>query len=59
MKSGAAFLGAHAVEQAATALEEACGRGADDSAIERHAREAVGLLVPVVAGLHCLGASDA
>ena len=59
MKSGAAFLGAHAVEQAATALEEACGRGADDPAIERHAREAVGLLVPVVAGLHCLGASDA
>ena len=59
MKSGAAFLGAHAVEQAATALEEACGRGADDPAIERHARAAVGLLVPVVAGLHCLGAGDA
>jgi CheY-like chemotaxis protein len=59
MKSGAAFLGAHAIEQAATALEEACVRGADDPAIERHARATVGVLVPVVAGLHCLGASDA
>jgi len=58
MKSSAAFLGAHAVERAATALEEACMRGADDPGIDSEAMVVAGMLAPVVAGLSGLGASD-
>ena len=58
MKSSAAFLGAHAVERAATALEEACLRGADDPGIDSHAIAVAGMLAPVVAGLSGLGVSD-
>ena len=58
MKSSAAFLGAHAVERAATALEEACIRGADDPGIDSHAMVVAGTLAPVVAGLSGLGVSD-
>jgi len=58
MKSSAAFLGAHAVERAATALEEACMRGADDPGIDSHAMAVAGMLAPVVAGLSGLGVSD-
>jgi CheY-like chemotaxis protein len=59
MKSSAAFLGAHAVERAATALEEACMRGGDDPGIDSEALTLAGMLAPVVVGLGSLGASDA
>jgi len=59
MKSSAGFLGAHAVEHAATALEEACMRGADDPGIDHQASVVAGILAPIVAGLHGLGTSDA
>jgi signal transduction histidine kinase/DNA-binding response OmpR family regulator/HPt (histidine-containing phosphotransfer) domain-containing protein/tetratricopeptide (TPR) repeat protein len=58
VRSNAAFLGAHAVEHAATALEEACRGGDDEAGIDSRALLVVDNLAPVMAGLRRLGAHD-
>lgn len=55
LKSVAGSLAAHAVQQAAAALERACGEGTDEGDIERLLRDVERPLEAVVAELQSLG----
>ena len=55
LKSGSGFLGAHAVQRAADALEMACVRAAPEADIEVLAATTADCLEPLVAGLESLG----
>jgi HPt (histidine-containing phosphotransfer) domain-containing protein len=56
LKSVAGSLAMHEMQQAATALEDACANGAGPAHIEARARSVVELLEPVIEGLRALGA---
>jgi PAS domain S-box-containing protein len=56
LKSIAGSLAMHEMQQAATALEDACANGAGPAHIEARARSVVELLEPVIEGLRALGA---
>jgi CheY-like chemotaxis protein len=59
LKSAAGTLGAHAVQQAAAALEHACTHGADDADVDALVQNVARLLDPVIAGLQPLGTGPA
>jgi HPt (histidine-containing phosphotransfer) domain-containing protein len=59
LKSEAGTLGAHAVREVATALEDACNRNARDEEIGALVRDVDRVLKPVIAGLRELAAERA
>ena len=56
LKSIAGSLAMHEMQQAATALEDACANGAGPARIDTLARNVAQLLEPVIVGLRTLGA---